>query len=139
MYNHFKGHPCQVFVARFDVRLPVRNHKKPNEITTVVQPDVCVICDSHKIDELGCIGAPDLIIEVLSPGNSKKDVRIKHEVYEEAGVKEYWVVYPEEESIAVFISNGSNKFGGAALYASGDIVDSATIPGLTINLKDIFI
>lgn len=139
MYAQFKGHPCKLFVAPFDVRLPVQNRKKPHQITTVVQPDVCVVCDAAKIDELGCIGAPDLVIEVLSPGNSKKDIRLKHEVYEEAGVREYWVVYPEEESVAVFVLNAENKFNGATLYASGEIIESAATPGLEINLKDIFI
>jgi Uma2 family endonuclease len=139
MYSQFKGHPCHVFVAPFDVRLPVLNRKQPHQITTVVQPDVCVVCDAVKIDELGCIGAPDVVIEVLSPGNSQKDIRIKHAVYEGAGVKEYWVVYPEEESIAVFILNAENKFGGATLYASGEIIDSTAVAGLKIHLKDIFI
>src|SRR5215203_3404673 len=139
MYNQFKGHPCKLFIAPFDVRLPVRNRKKNHEITTVVKPDVCVICDESKIDELGCVGAPDLIIEVLSPGNSKKDIRIKHEVYEEAGVKEYWVVYPVEESVAVFVLSQENKYNGASVYASGEIIESKVLPGLKINLKDIFI
>lgn len=138
MYTQFKGHPCKLFVAPFDVRLPVQNRKKPHEITTVVQPDVCVVCDPGKIDELGCIGAPDLVVEVLSPGNSKKDIRLKHEVYEEAGVKEYWVVYPAEESVAIFVLNRDGRFSGATLYASGEIIESKAIPGLRINLKDIF-
>lgn len=83
---------CRVFSAPFDVRLPIQNRKKDNEVTTVVQPDLCVICDPEKLDARGCCGAPDLVIEILSPGNSTTEVQIKFEVYEEAGVKEYWLV-----------------------------------------------
>ncbi len=133
-----KQKPCQTFAAPFDVRLPVKNRKKDHEVTTVVQPDVCVICDESKIDSRGCCGAPDLVVEILSPGNSKKEVRLKHELYEEAGVKEYWIVYPEEESIAVFNLNNSNKFNGAIIYASGETILSESIPGFSINLNEIF-
>src|SRR5579875_870365 len=100
--NFLQKNPCKVFSAPFDVRLPVRNRKKDSEITTVVQPDICVICDENKLDEKGCIGAPNLVIEILSPGNTEKEVKLKFELYEEAGVREYWVVYPAEENVAIF-------------------------------------
>ncbi len=87
-----KGKKCQVYAAPFDVRLPVKNKKSDNEITTVVQPDICIVSDESKIDKHGCIGAPDLVIEILSPGNTKKELKIKFELYEEAGIKEYWIV-----------------------------------------------
>jgi Uma2 family endonuclease len=133
-----KNKSCKAFPAPFDVRLPVKNRKKDDEVTTVVQPDLCVICDETKIDVRGCCGAPDLIIEILSSGNTKKEIRLKHELYEEAGVKEYWIVYPEEESVAVFLLNDKNKFGGATIYASGENINSFAVPGFSINLNDIF-
>lgn len=133
-----KDKQCQAFVAPFDVRLPARNRKKDNEITTVVQPDICIVCDESKIDAKGCCGAPDLVIEILSPGNSHKEVKLKFELYEEAGVKEYWLVYPGEESVAVFRLNGERKYDGASLYAGRDTIQSTAIPGLIINLTDIF-
>lgn len=68
------------------------------EIITVVQPDVCVICDPAKIDERGCLGAPDIIVKILSPGNNKKELKNKYEVYEEAGVLEYWIIHPQEKT-----------------------------------------
>ena len=129
---------CKPFIAPFDVRLPVKNRKKDNEVTTVVQPDICVICDELKIDEKGCCGAPDLIIEILSPGNSEKEVKLKYELYEEAEVKEYWVVYPEEESVISFLLNEKNKYDGAKVYAGSDIIHSKSIPGFSISLKEIF-
>jgi len=104
-----KKKTCKVFAAPFDVRLPVKNKKKDDEVTTVVQPDICVICDETKLDSRGCCGAPDLVVEILSPGNSKKEIRLKQELYEEAGVKEYWIVYPEEQSIAVLLLNANHK------------------------------
>ena len=136
--SFLKRQSCKVYSAPFDVRLPVKNKKKDNEITTVVQPDLCIICDPSKLDEHGCCGAPDLIIEILSPGNARKEVKIKHELYEEAGVKEYWLVYPAEENIAVFILQGDGRFSGATIYAYGDKIQSKSVPGLFVDLKDIF-
>ena len=133
-----KKKSCKVFAAPFDVRLPVKNKKKDDEVTTVVQPDICVICDETKIDSRGCCGAPDLMVEILSPGNSKKEIRLKHELYEEAGVKEYWIVNPVEENIVVFILNEERKFCGLKMYASGDTIESLAVSGLKINLNEIF-
>ena len=120
------------------MRLLVKNRKKDNEVKTVVQPDICVICDESKLDEKGCCGAPDLIIEILSPGNSRKEVRLKYELYEEAGIKEYWIVQPVEENISIFILNDDAKYNGATMYTSGDSIKSEAIPGLTIKVNDIF-
>ena len=100
--NSLSKQSCAVFIAPFDVRLPIQNNKKDNEITIVVQPDICVVCDQSKIDERGCLGAPDIVVEVLSPGNSKRELQNKFELYEEAGVLEYWIVAPAEEFIIIW-------------------------------------
>ena len=136
--NFLENKSCQFFSAPFDVRLPIKNKKKDSEVTTVVQPDVCVICDKSKIDDKGCIGAPDLVIEILSPGNTEKEVKLKFELYEEAGVKEYWIVYPAEQNIAIFILNENGKYDGAKIYSGNDRIKSVAIKGLTIKLDDIF-
>lgn len=138
LHNFLKGKKCNAFIAPFDVRLPVKNKKKDEEVSTVVQPDVCVICDETKLDERGCCGAPDLVIEILSPGNSKKEVRLKHEIYEEAGVKEYWIVFPNEETIAVFQLLDTGKFDKAEMFAGNDIIYSQAVAGFSISLTDIF-
>ncbi len=138
LFTFLEGKNCQVYAAPFDVRLPAKNKKRDNEITTVVQPDICIICDESKIDKLGCIGAPDLVIEILSPGNTEKEIKIKFELYEEAGIKEYWIVYPVEESIAVFLLNEGGKFNGAKIYAAGDRIESGAVNGLAIDMNDIF-
>jgi Uma2 family endonuclease len=137
-YNALRKKKCQAYPAPFDVRLPVKNKKKDNEITTVVQPDISVICDESKIDGRGCCGAPELVIEILSPGNSHKEIKLKHELYEEAGVPEYWVVFPAEESVLIFLLNEDHKYNGAIAYAGGDTIHSKAIPGLKIKVNDIF-
>jgi Uma2 family endonuclease len=138
--NYLKRKKCQVFIAPFDVRLPASPKKKTDkDITTVVQPDVCVVCDPSKIDERGCLGAPDWIIEVLSPRTSAKDLSIKFEVYEEAGVGEYWVVHPTEQTLIVYKLNESGKYEGALKpYIRTDQVRPITLPDLTIHLEEIF-
>jgi Uma2 family endonuclease len=137
-YDFLQEHTCQVFVAPFDVRLPVRNRKKDHEITTVVQPDICIVCDHTKMDHRGVCGAPDLIIEILSPGNTKKEVRDKFELYEEADVREYWIIYPEERNVAVLLLNHDGKFGGAKIHADGDKLAPVAVPGFSIDVSDIF-
>jgi Uma2 family endonuclease len=138
LYDYLRGQICRVFIAPFDVRLPVRNHKRDDEITTVVQPDICIICDPEKLDKRGACGAPDLMIEILSPGNTKKEVREKFELYEEAGVREYWVIYPQERNVAVFLLNQAGKFDGAKIYADGDKLMPVAVPGFTIDVSEIF-
>ncbi len=138
--NYLKRKKCQVFIAPFDVRLPVSPKKKEDkDINTVVQPDICVVCDASKIDERGCLGAPDWIIEVLSPRTSAKDLSIKFEVYEEAGVREYWVIHPTEQTLMVYILNENGKYQGTLKpYIRTDTVKSITLPELEINLEEIF-
>jgi Uma2 family endonuclease len=138
LYLFLKKKKCKAFSAPFDVRLPVKNKKKDNEVTTVVQPDICVICDETKIDERGCCGAPDLVIEILSPGNSSHEVKTKFSLYEEAGVKEYWLVNPAEQNLIIFILNDNGKFEGGKMYANGDIISTAAIKDFKIEASEIF-
>ncbi|RZK29169.1 MAG: Uma2 family endonuclease, partial [Hymenobacter sp.] len=86
--------PCEMFHAPFGVRLTRDTGNGDAQIRTVVQPDIFVVCDKNKIDERGCLGAPDWIIEILSPGNSSHDTKTKFDLYEENGVHEYWIVVP---------------------------------------------
>lgn len=136
LYQHLENHPCDVFSAPFDVRLPVKS-KRNEDIFTVVQPDISVICDKFKLDDLGCIGAPDLIVEILSPGNNKKDLKNKYEVYEESGVKEYWVIHPTEYSLLIY-TLVDGKYVPSKLFTVGDIVESKCIPGFKLDLDEIF-
>jgi Uma2 family endonuclease len=127
-----KNTPCQVFVSPFDVRL-IQADKN-----TVVQPDICVICDKEKLDEQGCNGAPDLIIEILSPGNSRKERKEKFELYEENGVKEYWLVETNEESIIVYTLNENGQYIGSKPYVPEEVISSSVLPGLEVPVKEAF-
>jgi len=136
--NYLKKKTCKVFMPPYDVRLPVQNRKKDNEVTTVLQPDLCIVCDPAKIEPRGVIGAPDFIAEVLSPGNSSKEIKLKYALYEEAGVKEYWVVNPMEENIIAYRLNYSGQYEVYKILTAGDVVCLLAVPGLQIDIADIF-
>jgi len=134
--TYLKDKECKAFSAPLDVILPIRNQKK-NTSTTVVQPDICIICDLNKIEKEGCIGAPDLIVEILSPSTSKKDLNDKYSIYEEAGVKEYWIVMPAEKLVEVFyLENG--KYQRIKVYTSDEIISPMLFPDFEITLTDVF-
>jgi Uma2 family endonuclease len=136
IFNLLEGQKCKVYSAPFDVRLPVKSRKN-EDIFTVVQPDICVICDPTKLDDAGCIGAPDLIIEILSKGNNKKELQNKYEVYEESGVKEYWIVAPEGQFMQVYtLVNG--KYQPSKLLTLGDEIITPILPGFVLNLDEVF-
>ena len=136
--KHILKSPCKVYTAPFDVRLiNKRKSTADKEITTVVQPDICVICDPKKIDERGCLGSPDLIIEIVSKGNTKKELENKFELYQENGVKEYWVVQQGDETVVVFdLVRGKYKF--RKIYSNDGVIPVKVIKGLEINLKEVF-
>ena len=120
-----ENQPCQVFIAPFDVRL--LDHKKSTadkDVFTVVQPDVCVICDISKLDDKGCLGSPDLIIEVLSPGTQKKDYDDKFELYAFNGVKEYWIVAPNDDLVSVYDLDDNNAYQFRKTYIRSEVVPS---------------
>ena len=138
-FQYFEHRDCEYFNAPFDVRLYDKNKsvQKNEDIYTVVQPDLCVICENSKIDELGCIGAPDLIVEILSPGNSKKEMRTKYDLYQESGVKEYWIADPQHETVQVFFLEG-NTYKLIKTWVTDDEMHSHIVPGFSIDLNSIF-
>jgi Uma2 family endonuclease len=139
LHVFLKGKTCQVFIAPYDVRLPVKNRKRDDQITTVVQPDVSVFCDPAKIDERGACGTPDLVVEILSPSNSQYDVRDKFDVYQEAGVKEYWIVSPMQESVMVSLLQEEGRFGPSTIYKGDDTLHAVTVPGFSVEINQLFI
>jgi len=136
LYNYLKSKPCRVFSAPFDVRL-IRRSIDDKDIITVVQPDICVICDLNKIDAKGCIGSPDIIVEILSPGNNKKELQNKYEVYEEACVSEYWIIHPLEKTFLKYTLTDSH-FQASRLLTIGDEVTTPILPGFTLSLDELF-
>lgn len=133
LFVFLKNSKCKLYTAPFDVRFP---QKGESQVYTVVQPDLCVVCDLEKIDNKGCVGAPDLVIEILSPGNSKKEMKSKFALYEEEGVREYWVVDPERELVFVYVAE--NKKFRPTLPITDDYVRSTIFPNFSIHTADIF-
>jgi len=136
LYRFLESYPCDVYMAPFDVRLPTDSTNN-EDIFTVVQPDICVICDASKLDDAGCVGAPDLVVEILSPGNNVKDLKFKYEVYLESGVKEYWVIHPEEQTLLVYTLK-EGEYVASRLFIAGDMVHSSVVEGFTLDVEDLF-
>ena len=129
---------CEVYTAPFDVRLPKNGETADDKIDTVVQPDICVVCDLSKLDDLGCCGAPDMIVEILSPSSLKKDVHEKFVLYQEHGVKEYWIVNPKERAITVFILQETGKYNDGTLYEQTGKIPIHIFNNHLVDLNDIF-
>jgi Uma2 family endonuclease len=138
LWQKFNNMSLNFFAAPFDVRLlDKKKSTLDQEIYTVVQPDLCVICDENKIDERGAIGAPDLVIEILSPGNSNKEMKYKFDLYEEAGVLEYWIVNPADKTVFIYVLK-ENEFIGMHPLIEEDIIQSKLFPELDFKLESIF-
>ncbi|MDD4835021.1 MAG: Uma2 family endonuclease [Lutispora sp.] len=135
--NYLQGKNCKIYTAPFDVRLPQRDEKE-EDIETVVQPDITVICDNSKLDDKGCIGAPDFIVEILSPNTAKKDVREKFYLYERVGVKEYWIADPEDDNIMVFTLKDNGEYSRPKLYVKGEKIEPGIFEDLEIDLALVF-
>jgi Uma2 family endonuclease len=136
--SFFKNSKCDVYESPFDVRLIKNKGQSDHEIETVVQPDICVICDLDKLDDKGCVGAPDLIIEILSPSTIKKDYTEKFNLYEENGVKEYWIANPEGRSLQIFYLN-DGKYEELETYEEKeDTITSKLFQDLKIKMIEVF-
>jgi Uma2 family endonuclease len=135
--NFLRNKPCEAYFAPFDVRLGTAGANGDQQITTVVQPDICVICDRAKLDDRGCVGAPDWIVELLSPGNTARDTRIKFDLYEESGVREYWIVFPGVKTVAVYVLQNERYELAGEYYEPGPI-PVQTLPGLELEWTEVF-
>jgi Uma2 family endonuclease len=139
--NYFYKKRCKVYSAPFDVRFPINGEEGEDTIYTVVQPDICVICDSKKLDDKGCLGAPDLIIEITSPSTAKKDLNEKFNLYESAGVREYWVVLPKDKVIMVHLLNDKGVYELIGNFEPNDETPTIKVnifPDLELIMEDIF-
>jgi Uma2 family endonuclease len=138
-WNQLRKNKCEVYHAPFDVRFPSQSGEiSDDKIYTVVQPDITVVCDKSKLDGKGCIGSPDLIIEILSHSSVKKDVEEKFKLYEENGVREYWIVHPNDQTAIVFFLE-SHKYQLQGMYAKGTMVKPNIFEGkVVIDLDEVF-
>lgn len=126
-----EGHRCEVFITPFDVRLP-QGDEADALVDTVVQPDLTIVCDPRKIDERGCRGAPDWVIEVLSPTTAAHDQTKKLAVFERAGVRECWFVHPTDRTVAVYLLQGA-AYGRPAISELEGSLAAHTMPGVVID------
>lgn len=137
-----KHAPCEIFVAPIDVKLigePFKKRKiRDDEIFTVVQPDLIVVCGGSKMADLKALdGAPEMVIEILSPGNTKTETKYKKKLYEENGVLEYWIVHPPYKFVEVFLLEGS-KFASSTIYELNDEIPCAVLKGIKVPINEIF-
>ena len=136
LYQFLEGKTCQVYEAPFDVRFP-KDSKEDHQIFDVVQPDICVVCDPSILDLRGCIGSPDLIVEILSPGNSKLELKQKFDLYESREVKEYWIIQPEHQTMTIYTwVNGT--YLPSRLFTTGDVIESQVVKGFKLDLEEFF-
>ena len=136
-WSYLRGKKCKVYTS-FDVRLLQKGETK-NTASNVVRPDVLVVCDEKKLSRYGCIGAPDLIIEILSPSTSRMDKITKLNLYQEHGALEYWIVDPLHQTIDRFsLDKETGKYKQAEYFARQDTISPATFPDFTINLEEVF-
>ena len=105
--NILEGSPCRPYIAPFDVRLP-KGDELDDDVDTVVQPDLVVICDRAKLDDKGCRGAPDWVVEVLSPSTAGHDQILKWALYQRVGVREYWLVHPVDRIVTIYTLNAGS-------------------------------
>jgi Uma2 family endonuclease len=147
---YFRGHPCSVYFAPFDVILPSPDQAgSEEESDTVVQPDLIVVCDPSRLTKRGCTGAPDFVLEILSPSTAFKDMEDKLKLYERHGVREYWVLNPANDTLLVYAvpddpaeaSGGTTaprRYRKPVLHTIGDVVAPRIFPELTIDLTRVF-
>lgn len=141
LFNYFRQKSCRAFSAPFNVSLYDRKKSilKNEESYTVVQPDLCVICNPEILDKHGCNGAPDWIIEIVSKSTAKKDTHAKYALYEESGVQEYWLVFPSEQIVHQFVLNEeTKKYQLIAMFANDEIISPALFSDLKIDLAEVF-
>lgn len=137
LHSYLKGKKCKVISAPFDVRLFEQDGDSPEDIDTVVDPDISIVCDPSKLDEHGCKGAPDMVVEILSPSTQRHDRLVKLGLYQRAGVREYWIVSPEERTVQVFLYKDGSLLPHE-VYSREDVAKVNVLDGCFIELSKVF-
>lgn len=138
LYHFLRDKACKVYSAPFDVRLKDLDDDSDDKVFSVVQPDVSVICDAEKLDDRGCVGAPDLIVEILSESTAGKDLRDKLSLYERHGVREYWIIDPWSHLLTVHSLGANGAFEAPVTYARHEKAPVNVLSGFEIDLRDMF-
>ncbi|MBE7440024.1 MAG: Uma2 family endonuclease [Spirochaetales bacterium] len=137
LYLFLKGKSCKAYIAPLDVLLAESGDREGSE-TTVLQPDVLVICDRTRITRRGIRGAPDLVVEVLSPSNTSHDEKNKFRIYERHGVREYWIISPEARVAKQYIAGVEGSFQAAVIFSETQKLPSTVLPGFELDLAEVF-
>lgn len=137
LHQFLKAKQCRVFISPFDVRFPGKS-LADQDVFTVLQPDICVVCDDRKLDDKGCIGAPDIVVEVLCPGNNRKDLDFKFKVYEESGVREYWILDPVKQALLKYVLQENGVFVAREPCVAPEVFTSDVLPGFYLNMEELF-
>ena len=135
--NFLEGKKCRAIPAPFAVRLFEGEKDAPSDVRTVVEPDLSVICDTSKLDTYGCKGAPDMVIEILSPSTRRHDRLVKLNLYQRAGVKEYWIVSPGEQTVEVLLLE-DGRLVPHGFYEKTDIAKVNVLEGCFLELSKVF-
>ena len=135
--TQLRNGPCELYFAPFDVRLTRNVGAGDAHVKTVVQPDIFVVCDPAKLDERGCVGAPDWIIEIVSPRNVNHDMRTKYDLYEENGVREYWIVLPGEHTVLAHVLDENGRYQLVGEYAEPGPMPVTAVPGLAVEWAEV--
>ena len=136
--NYLEGKRCKVYSAPFGVRLFERDGDSPEDVDTVVEPDISVVCDRSKLDDHGCKGAPDMLIEILSPSTLRHDQLVKLNLYQQAGVREYWIVDPMSKSVQVFLLDSEGFLRIHEVYGRTDVAKVNVLDGCFLELSKVF-
>ena len=135
--NFLEGKKCEVYAAPFAVRLFEKDGDTPEDVDTIVEPDISVVCDHDKLDKHGCKGAPDLVVEVLSPSTQRHDRLVKLDLYQRASVREYWIVDPDSSTVQVFMLK-DGYLHPHEVYSEKDIAKVNVLDGCFIELSKVF-
>lgn len=137
IHNYLEGKKCKVYSAPFAVRLFEKAGDRPEDVDTMVEPDITIVCDLDKLDDMGCKGAPDMVLEVLSPSTQRHDRLTKLNLYQRAGVNEYWIVDPEYKAVQVFrLEDG--RYQAVELYSATDVAKVGVLDGCFVELSKVF-
>ena len=137
--NFLDDKPCEILSAPFGVRLFEQQGDTPDNVDTIVEPDLTIICDHSKIDHYGCKGAPDMVIEILSPSTMRRDRIVKLDLYRRAGVREYWIVDPQNQSVEVYLRDENNDLRPREVYTRTDTAKVTVLDGCTVELAKVFL
>lgn len=135
--NFLDGKKCEVYPAPFGVRLFERAEDQPEDVDTFVEPDISVVCDPEKLDDQGCKGTPTIIMEVLSPSTQRHDRLIKYNLYQQAGVPEYWIVDPESKTVQVYTLK-DGYYHAVEVYTAEGVAKVNMLDGCFVELSKVF-